>query len=403
MLHETSKAHVEASLKIKLKRTTLPLIPSLIEAKKANVITNREIVKQLIDITLFLSQHCLPFRGHREAWTEVLHGNFKDLVLLLAKHTPLMAGYVSKLQMENKKISCSFITWRRQNQLIEAISSYILSRIKLSLKEAPFFSISIDTTFDISRKEQVSFIIRYADDCHGKVYERLIAMKNTPSTTGRDLATLFKDVCQENNLNWKQYLVGQTYDGAANMKGEYNGLQSIIKSENPMSVYVWCWAHRLNLIVIDIVSGNIKAQDLFGNLEKIFVFICSSKKKVSIYEENQKKRYPHQQIKRVKRVSTTRWMSHSYALNTVLETLDALLDTLEEIRSSQNDRMTCSEAGGLFTYFTSQNFLYTAWTFKQIFDILSPLNSILQSVDLDILAAMDLVNLKKKGNNISQM
>lgn len=44
VLHETSKTHIDASLKIKIKRTSLPIIPSLIEANKVDVITNREIV-----------------------------------------------------------------------------------------------------------------------------------------------------------------------------------------------------------------------------------------------------------------------------------------------------------------------------------------------------------------------
>lgn len=160
------------------------------------------------------------------------------------------------------------------------------------MKESPFFSISIDTTFDISRKEQVSFIVRYVDESLVKVYERLIAMKNSPSTTGRDLATLFKEMCEENKLDWKKYLVGQSYDGAANMRGEYNGLQTILKSENAMAVYVWCWAHRLNLVVTDLVNRSSILKMYLGYLEKTFVFICSSKKRVSIYEENQKKFYP---------------------------------------------------------------------------------------------------------------
>lgn len=76
VLHEISKTHIEASLKIEIKRTSLPIIPSL----KYNVITNRLVVKQLLDITLYLGRHCLPFSGHREAWTEILHSNFKDLI-----------------------------------------------------------------------------------------------------------------------------------------------------------------------------------------------------------------------------------------------------------------------------------------------------------------------------------
>lgn len=95
--HETSNAHIEASMKIKLRESVLPLIPSLEENRKSNIALNREIVKQLISVTVFLGRHCLPFRGHREGWTDQLRGNFKDLVLL-SEHSPALASHVSSLQ-----------------------------------------------------------------------------------------------------------------------------------------------------------------------------------------------------------------------------------------------------------------------------------------------------------------
>jgi len=72
-----------------------------------------------------------------------------------------------------------------------------------------------------------------------------------------------------------------------------------------------CWAHRLNLVVIDAGSlVNSYAMDLFGNLEDIFDFVCSSKKRVSLYNKNQKKTNPELPIRRFKRVTSTRWTSH---------------------------------------------------------------------------------------------
>lgn len=63
-----------------------------------------------------------------------------------------------------------------------------------------------------------------------------------------------------------------------------------------MAVYVWCWAHQLNLVMTDLVNESNITKNLFGYLEKTFDFIRSSKKRVSIYEENQKC-YPQKQIK----------------------------------------------------------------------------------------------------------
>lgn len=48
-------------------------------------------------------------------------------------------------------------------------------------------------------------------------------------------------------------------------------------------------------------------------------------------------------------------MSHKYALDTVLDTFNALLETLNAIQLSEgpSDRRAGSEASGLFAYFTS--------------------------------------------------
>lgn len=41
---------------------SLPLLPALAEAKNKDIATNRLIVNQLIDITVYLARHSLAFR-----------------------------------------------------------------------------------------------------------------------------------------------------------------------------------------------------------------------------------------------------------------------------------------------------------------------------------------------------
>jgi len=43
---------------------------------------------------------------------------------------------------------------------------------------------------------------------------------------------------ESNDLDWKKYLVGQSYDGAASMQGKYNGLQIKVREINPRAVYM---------------------------------------------------------------------------------------------------------------------------------------------------------------------
>ena len=41
---------------------------------------------------------------------------------------------------------------------------------------------------------------------------------------------------------------GQSYDGASNMSGRYNGVQALICQEQPLAYYTHCTAHRVNLV-----------------------------------------------------------------------------------------------------------------------------------------------------------
>jgi len=96
---------------------------------------------------------------------------------------------------------------------------------------------------------------------------------------------------------------------------------------------VWCHAHRLNLIVLSAVGSCKEAVDLFENMEKLNSFKTCRKKRSDIYRNKQKEMYPKKQVHVIKRVGTTRWMSNSFALTTIFETLEAILDMLEEIKN----------------------------------------------------------------------
>jgi len=388
-VHETSEPHILASIKVAYREAAFPIIPSLKEAAVANVAFNQEVVRHLIDITLFLGRHSLPFRGHREGWDESNKGNFKDLVLLLAKYSPALSSYVSTVKAKGRKM-VNFISWERQNQLILAITKHIQEIIKKEITSSVFFSCSLDTTFDLSKKEQLSLVIRYINQDNGNVCERLIALRETVLTSGQHLLTMFDGICSEMNLNWKTNLIGQSYDGAASMRGTYNGLQAFIKQQNPSATYVWCWAHRFNLVIVDAVSCCSEARDLFGNLEILYTFMGSSKKRTHCFTKHQELRYPGKPLRRLKRVETTRWSSHSSALMTIFCTYEAIVDALDELKNdSTTDRVSSVQAEGLLHYLFQERFLLTALCFKNIFDTTSILSKCLQTVDIDLLAAIN--------------
>jgi len=91
-------------------------------------------------------------------------------------------------------------------------------------------------------------------------------------------------------------------------------------------------------------------------------------------------------------------MSQAYALTTVLETLDSILETLEDIKSleGQVDFKTSAEYTGLLCFLQSFNFLLTAHIFKTVFDFIEPVSRALQAHNIDILMAIELINKTEK-------
>ena len=49
-----------------------------------------------------------------------------------------------------------------------------------------------------------------------------------------------------------KFLHGQGYDGAAAMKGQFQGCQTRVKALYPLAIYVHCSAHCLNLAISEL-------------------------------------------------------------------------------------------------------------------------------------------------------
>ena len=81
--------------------------------------------------------------------------------------------------------------------------------------------------------------------------ERFLGIKHVRDTTSASLKKALLEVFAKHGLLVAR-LRGQGYDGASNMRGEFNGLQKLI-SDNPHAFYVHCFAHQLQLIVVAVL------------------------------------------------------------------------------------------------------------------------------------------------------
>jgi hypothetical protein len=118
------------------------------------------------------------------------------------------------------------------------------------LLQTSLFSVLVDESRDISIKEQMAIVVRFVNK-KGEVIEHFLGIKHVKDTTSESLKKALVDMLSDHGLVVAN-IRGQGYDGASNMRGEFNGLQKLIRDENPFAFYIHCFAHQLQLVVVAV-------------------------------------------------------------------------------------------------------------------------------------------------------
>ncbi|CAI0389840.1 unnamed protein product [Linum tenue] len=129
-----------------------------------------------------------------------------------------------------------------QRDLVHAMACETTKRIIADIGN-DFFCILVDETRDISMKEQMAIVLRYVNS-DGVVMERFLCTSHVPNTKALTLKKEIEAMLLKHGLSMSM-IRGQGYDGASNMKGEINGLKTLILGENSFAYYVHCFAHQL--------------------------------------------------------------------------------------------------------------------------------------------------------------
>lgn len=129
---------------------------------------------------------------------------------------------------------------------------------------------------DITQTEQLTLCATYVDvvDNLAIVRENFLQFVPIYDMTGRGIAEVILKSLENLEINVSK-MVGQGYDGAAAMSGEFNGVQAAIKEKYPAAVYVHCASHSLNLALCH--ACDIQAiRNCVGTIKCVTKFIKSS-------------------------------------------------------------------------------------------------------------------------------
>lgn len=381
--HAKSEAHTNAVLAWaeyeKSTATTSSLSASLNAEYEKLVRENRHYIKTVAETLLLTGTQNIAQRAHRETENDN-KGNFLSIMELLAKHDPIV-----KKKMTGQK-NATYLGHATQNEIIDCLAEMVRTSIISEVAQSEAFSILVDETKDLSKKEQMSFVIRYY--YNGAVRESFLAFEAAQRLDAAALSQKIVQILQKYGLDYKNHLVGQAYDGASVMSGKNTGVQARIKAEAPLAFYVHCNAHCLNLVLVDSVKCIPEAYCFFSLLQKLYVFVSGS--------------YVHQrwlEVQRemfqgapreLQRLIETRWACRYNACKTVRDRLPAIIRLLKEISEEQNgDRAV--EARGLLAQIDLK-FVGLLSTFTGVFGDIKYLSDILQSPQLNLDVAITLVD-----------
>ncbi|XP_052288934.1 uncharacterized protein LOC102623386 isoform X2 [Citrus sinensis] len=304
------------------------------------VLENMLRLKTSIIATKWLAKQACAFRGHDESVNSLNRGNFIELIKLLAT----MNEEINKVVLENAPKNAQYIAPNIQKELLSILANKVRYKIREEIGDAKF-CILVDEALDESHKEQMAIILRFVD-CDGFIRERFFEVVNVDDTKASTLKNEICNVLVRYNL-LVENLRGQGYDGASNMAGEWNGLQSLFLNDCPYAYYVHCFAHRLQLILVAVSKEVHEVWLFFSKLSSIVNFVNASSKRYSelkyakekeiielIASEELETGTGANQVRTLQRAGDTHWSSHFTSVSRLVEMFGA---TLEVLRKMIND------------------------------------------------------------------
>ena len=242
---------------------------------------NRTGLRAIFDCLMTCATQGLALRGHGHEKDTSNIWNLSSLVSRLNQEVNTYFAAGTRLKYMSPEIHSEII-----KLMSDSLTQYFITLItkestagEAKKKGHFFYSVIMDETQDIRRREQVSVCIRQVHP-ELKATETFFGFFHATITDADTIFSILKDALQTLNLPFDA-IRGHKYDGATNMLGIQNGLQAKVRAENAKALLVYCFGHNLNLVVQDSMEA---VKDVENALEKIHGVINIIKKSSKRYE-----------------------------------------------------------------------------------------------------------------------
>ncbi|CAF4696148.1 unnamed protein product, partial [Rotaria magnacalcarata] len=320
---------------------------------------------------MYLLRQGLALRGHDEE-----NSNLIQLLKLRSGDSEYLNEW-----LKNKKYFSHDII----NEICKEIYLVIIRDIVTEVSSRKWFSLIRDETCDESTVEKLCITIRSVDSNYN-VFEDVVGLYATSTQNASTIVEAIYDVlvrCGLDMINCR----GQSYDGASNMSGIYNGVSSIILNQYSKTIYVHCVAHCLDLAVHDLTDQCASVGYCLLYMKDIIDFIRRSPKRRAILKNivNQ----ISLSYANLTALCPTRWTMRTSSYDSLLKVMSKDTNTLMRRLDIQEALYTISEekggpgikANGLYEQMKKFDFFLGLKLGHLIFTDAEKLSRVLRSTD----------------------
>ncbi|XP_057724053.1 uncharacterized protein LOC130940013 [Arachis stenosperma] len=312
---------------------------------------------------------------------------------------------VKKNVLENAPKNAKYTSNDVQKEILHILATKVRNSIREEIGDAKF-CIIVDEGRDESKKEQMAIVLRFVtlDGFVKEIFFYLVHVTDTCATT---LKKELISVLSHYNLQVEN-IRGQGYDGASNIRGEWNGLQALFLKDSPQAYYVHCFAHKLQLALVAASREVLQIHEFFTQLNSIVTIVSASSKRhdqlqeaqsienANLVAQNELETYKGvNQISTLQRAGDTRWSSHFNSICSLVKMFTATNIVLNNIIEDGTTYAQRGEAYGVSKILLSFEFVFTLHLMKEIMGITNVLCQALQQQSQDILNAMHIISTSK--------
>ncbi|XP_033099013.1 zinc finger MYM-type protein 1-like [Anneissia japonica] len=272
------------------------------------------------------------------------------------------------------------------------MSDIVLKELKKEVKEAGFFVIIADDTKDTSKKEQVVIAIRYC--LHGGIHEEFIGVEEAGGLDALGLKRTILNQLGKFGVSLDN-CVGPGYDGASVVSGHLSGLQALIRDINPRAYYVHCFAHRLNLVLVDASKSVSVLSKVIRVYRSRYNFITSNVVHKKWVEHQTQQELT---IMEFGRLSDTRWSCSARQINMIGLRLPTLINVLKDVASIDMNAQRRTDAKGFLSQLDAA-FIRNIHLLATVPSVCKFASDMLQSKTNDLGRAMGLIKSNARCKN----